>query len=165
MYLRVFHWAECKGIPPFSSLAEVATLEDTNGRPVTHLSQLWYACQHPGWIKCRECACLTCGECSKLNFPACELGFDRVGVVRTCQIKLANGAAVFEREAGNRGRACAMECIVGDLIGAECANKTEPYVVCQVTKAFSKWTGEDGHSWMGLIKEGDEYLTCHNFQK
>ena len=70
-----------------------------------------------------------------------------------------------EWETGNRGCAHATECVVGDLIGAECANKTEPCIVCQVTKAFSKWTGGNGNSWMGLIKEGDEYLTCCKYQK
>ena len=108
---------------------------------------------------------LTCNACSKLNFPACDFGLERVGTVKTCQIKLGSGSAVSERETGNRGRARAMECVVGDLIGAECANKTEPYIVCQVTKAFSKWAGGNGHSWMGLIKEGDEYLTCRKYQK
>jgi len=164
-YLRVFHWAEYKEIRPLSSLAEVKTLEDTNGKPVTRLSHLWYEYKNPGWIKCREYACLTCSACSKLNFPACDLGSERVGIVKTCQIKLASGATVSERETGNRGRARAMECVVGDLIGAECANKTEPYVVCQVAKAFSKWKGENGRSWMGVVKEGDEYLTCRKYQK
>ena len=58
-----------------------------------------------------------------------------------------------------------MECKVGDLIGAECAKETEPYIVCEVVSPFAKWKGRDGKSWMGRIVDGDEYITCRKYQQ
>jgi hypothetical protein len=88
-----------------------------------------------------------------------------VNTVRTCQIKLISGGTAVDRETGNRGRARALECKEGDLIGAECAMDTEPFIVCDVIGTFKKWTGESGRSWMGEIRDGDEYLTCRKWQK
>ena len=53
----------------------------------------------------------------------------------------------------------------GDLIGAECVNDTEPFIVCEVVKGFAVWKGEPSRSWMGMIKADDEYITCKKYER
>ena len=138
VFLRVYHWAENKEIPPLASLAEIKTLKDTAGNAVTQMGHLWIDVNNPGYIKTREYACLTCPQCIRLKFGKCTLGFARVNTLRTCQIKYENsGLLITERETGNRGRERALACALGDLIGAECADDMEPYIVCRVTGTFS----------------------------
>ena len=130
------------------------------------MGHLWFEYKQPGYIKTREYACLTCGECRKLNFACCLLGTARVNTVRKCEIRYENtGQQTQERETSNRGKERALQCQVGDLIGGECANKTDPYIVCSVVKRHAAWEGPPGRSWMGQIKEGDEYITCRKWQK
>ena len=164
-YLRVFHWAEYKAIPPLSSLAEIKTLKDELGKPVTQQGHLWIECKQPGSIKCREYACLTCESCSRLLFQQCKLGIHRVGVLHTCAIKTDSGALVVDRETGRMGLERAQTAVCGALIGAECANKTEPYIVCSVLEPLKIWVGPPGHSWMGQIREGDNFLKCQKYQR
>ena len=165
-YLRVFHWAEYKEIPPLSSLADIKTLLDTNGTAVTRIGHLWYEYKQPGFIKTREYACLTCSQCARLNFGSCALGFQRVGVLRTCPIKSAGtGGVMEERFTERRGIEMATKCKPGDLIGAECANKTEPYIISEVVKPLGCWSGPNGRSWMGQIKCNDQFLTCRKYQR
>jgi len=166
VFLRVYHWAENTEIPPLASLAEIKTLKDTAGNAVTQMGHLWIDVNNPGYIKTREYACLTCPQCIRLKFGKCTLGFARVNTLRTCQIKYENsGLLITERETGNRGRERALACALGDLIGAECADDMEPYIVCRVTGTLSIWQGAAASSWMGEIKANDEYFTCLKFQK
>lgn len=89
-----------------------------------------------------------------------------MNTVRTCQIRFEHsGGEVPSRETTRIGIERSQKAKVGDLIGAECANDTEPYIVCEVTQALQTWQGVDGWSWMGAIKAGDEYLTCVKYQK
>ena len=136
------------------------------GKPVTAMGHLWFEYKQPGYIKTREYACLTCGECSKLHFASCLLGTSRVNIVQKCESRYENsGQQTQDRETANRGKARALQCEAGQLIGGECANKTEPYIVCSVVKPYAVWEGAPGRSWMGQIKEGDEYVTCRKWQR
>ena len=89
----------------------------------------------------------------------------RVNTVRTCEIKFAAGGRLEEKETGRRGLQRSKEARQGDLIGAECANDTEPYVICEVLRELKVWTGAPGRSWMGTIKDGDEYLTLKKYER
>ena len=44
------------------------------------------------------------------------------------------------------------------VIGSECANETEPYIVSIALSAVKQWQGEDGTCWMGKITEGATLL-------
>jgi hypothetical protein len=46
----------------------------------------------------------------------------------------------------------------GMIIGSECANETEPYIVSIALSAVKQWQGEDGTCWMGKITEGATLL-------
>lgn len=164
--LRVYHYAESKLIPPLASLAEIKTVTDTCGNGVATMGHLWWEYRQPGWIKCREYACLTCINCRQQKFSSCVCGTARVNTVRTCQVKfLHSNKRVEEKETGKKGVERSRLAKPGDLIGAECANDTEPYIVCEVVRGFDTWTGEDGKSWMGKITAGDEYIVCNKYEK
>ena len=40
------------------------------------------------------------------------------------------------------------------MIGSECTNETEPYIVSLALAEQQVWEGADGKSWMGTITEG-----------
>ena len=70
-----------------------------------------------------------------------------------------------ERFTERRGIEMAAECKPGDLIGAECTNETEPYIISEVVKPLGCWSGPNGRSWMGQIKCNDQFLTCRKYQR
>lgn len=164
-YLRVYHYAEYNEIPPLAKLAEIKTLEDENRKPCTEVSHFWLETRQLDEIMCREYACLTCAKCSVLKFRHCELGWKRVGVLHTCLIRREHGGREEPRVTIATALEQAATVKEGDLIGAECANTTEPYIVARVTKALHKLGQVFKCPWMGTYEPNTPLLNCVKYEK
>jgi len=182
--LRVFHLVPYKEVPLLASLAEIKTLkDDATGKGVTEQCHLWWS-TCTGQIQCREYACLNCLKCAVLKFGSCEVNachgciacsqqnfamcqhkVQRTGAVHVCTVHRAAGGKEVPRLTQCRAEEMAATVKPGDLIGAECANSTEPFIVAEVMKGLAVWEGEPGRSWMGEIKEGLKYLTLRKYEK
>ena len=55
----------------------------------------------------------------------------------------------------NAGGERAKQVQAGLLIGSECTNETEPYIVSLALAPEQVWAGEDDTSWMGRITAGE----------
>ena len=129
-YYRMFHWMPAKNIRPLSSLAQVHTLSGS----VTMKSHFFRNCKHSLKVSVREIACLSCNQCSKHKYRQCEnAGFCGYMVER--DIKLKSNAREHAAETRNservqqEGRERARLVEPGMLVGSECNNETEPYII------------------------------------
>ena len=119
-----------KIIRPLSGLAEVDTL-DGNCASESHFSM-----NHDvvGSIKIWKAACLTCDGCKAYQYGQCK-NLQFCGSLLTNQIKLKSGgrdSAVETRyctglqESGDR---LASQVSAGTIVGPECTNEAEPYII------------------------------------
>jgi hypothetical protein len=59
----------------------------------------------------------------------------------------------------------AKEIEIGMVVGAECTNETEPFIVCAALSSERVWSGEDGSCWMGSISEGMQYIRARKYRR
>ena len=153
-----------KSIRPLSSLAEVESLTGA----VTMKSHFFMNIQKAGWIDVREVACLNCNHCSRHAYKRCEnVAF--CGQVEAREAAKKSGGREYAAEtrlSGNvqrHGLRRAKRVRAGMLIGSECANETEPYIVSVALDSEREWTEQDdsvraGTCWMGRITVGMPYV-------
>ena len=165
IFFREFHWATRADIPLLAATAEVETLKDENSKPCTEKSHLFYEDKEVDHIKCREYACLTCPECMKLQFHKCVLGWKRVGVTHRCQIRMKASYRDSERFTASAGLRMAADLQAGCIIGAECANTTEPYIIANTLSALQENLDGVRCHWMGAIEPGMPYIECKKYRR
>ena len=79
-------------------------------------------------------------------------------------VKLKSGARDHAAETRlcstvqRQGEERATQVREGMLVGSECANETEPYIVSMALTEEKVWEGEPGQSWMGTIKQGVSHI-------
>jgi hypothetical protein len=54
------------------------------------------------------------------------------------------------------GEALAAQVKAGTMVGSECTNETEPFIVSLALTEQQAWVGANGRSWMGTITAGGE---------
>ena len=88
-----------------------------------------------------------------------------MGPIQTSEIRFESGGRDrFGRSAiAGDERACRVK--KGDLIGAECINTNEPYIVWEALGPKAIWDGDDSRCWMGMIHKGEEYIACRKYDK
>ena len=59
----------------------------------------------------------------------------------------------------------AKEIEIGTVVGAECTNETEPFIVCAALSSERVWSGEDGPCWMGSISKGMQYIRARKYRR
>jgi hypothetical protein len=80
------------------------------------------------------------------------------------EVKLKSGgrdSAVETRYCGAlqaEGEALAALVKAGTMVGSECTNETEPYIVSLALTEQRVWAGADDKSWMGAITAGQFIL-------
>jgi hypothetical protein len=63
------------------------------------------------------------------------------------------------------GLARAAEVQANTMVGSECSNETEPYIISVALSSEQVWEGADGNSWMGTIKAGDKYIQATKLRR
>jgi hypothetical protein len=56
------------------------------------------------------------------------------------------------------GLARAAKVQANTMVGSECTNETEPYIISVALSSEQIWEGPDSRSWMGTIQAGDKYI-------
>jgi hypothetical protein len=144
-----------KSIRPLSAFAEVKTLDGS----ITMKSHFFSNCGQTGYIQVREIACLTCTSCQDHKYRQCE-NVSFCGGLLTKPVSLKRGGrdeAVETRycnQLKENGTELAKQVQPGTMVGSECTNETEPYIVSLALSAEKIWEGEPGKSWMGRIEAG-----------
>ena len=172
-YFRVFHWMPAKSIRPLSSLAEVNTLAGS----VTMKSHFFRNNKQTGSIDVREIACLNCSGCRHGKWRRCE-NTAYCGHMLTKPVTQKSGAREHAADTRSRRRTeqeegkvqqagldQAKEIEIGMVVGAECTNETEPFIVCAALSSERVWSGEDGSCWMGSISEGMQYIRARKYRR
>ena len=59
----------------------------------------------------------------------------------------------------------AKQVIAGMVVGAECTNEVEPFIICGALDKERVWSGEDGSCWMGAISGGIRYIRARKFKR
>ena len=155
IYMRAYHWMPAKSIRPLSAFAEVKTLDGS----ITMKSHFFSNCGQTGYIQVREIACLTCASCREHRYRLCK-NVSFCGGLLTKHVTLKSGGRdeVVETRYCNQlkenGVELAKQVEPGTMVGSECTNETEPYIVSLALSAEKVWEGEPGHSWMGRIIAG-----------
>ena len=107
----------------------------------------------------REIACLSCRQCSQHKYRQCE-NAAFCGYMVERDIKLKSKAREHAAETRNservqrEGKERAQSVKPGMLIGSECTNETEPYIISIALSGPMVWTGESETCWMGKISAG-----------
>lgn len=147
-----------KSIRPLASLAEINTL----GGSVTMKSHFFMNCGQVGMIKVREIACMSCDECRVFRYPRCaKTRF--CGPLLCQEVRQKSGArdsAIETRHCSaiqQAGRERAVQVLPGTMVGAECTDEAEPYIVSLALTVEKTWEGEPKSSWMGAIVAGHNY--------
>jgi hypothetical protein len=162
-----------KSIRPLSSLAEVNTLAGS----VTMKSHFFRNNKQTASIDVREIACLNCNSCRHGKYRRCEnVAF--CGHLLTKPVQQKSGAREHAAETRSKRRTEAEEeavqaeglerasqVVAGMVVGAECTNETEPFVVCVALDSERVWSGDDGSCWMGSISEGMRYIRARKYKK
>ena len=163
---RVKAVCAAKSIRPLSSFAEVKTLDGS----VTMKSHFFANCGQVGYIQVREIACLTCVGCREHKYGQCkEIPF--CGGLLTKPVQLQSGGRDENVETRHclrlqsAGRELPSQVQSGMMVGSECTNETEPYIVSLALNAQKVWEGEMGRSWMGTITAGDKYILARKLIK
>ena len=155
IYIRVFHWMEPKSIKPLKDLAEVNTLTGS----CTLESHFFINHGVVGSVKIRKIACLTCDGCKGYRYGQCR-NSPFCGPLLTKQIKLKSGgrdSAIETRHCTGlqeSGERLASQVSAGTIVGSECTNEAEPYIISLALAEEATWHGEDDTNWMGKIVEG-----------
>jgi hypothetical protein len=172
-YFRVFHWMPTKSIRPLSSFAEVVTLPGS----VTMKSHFFRNNKQPGSIDVREIACLNCSGCKCGKYRRCEnVAFCGHLLTKPVQQKSKAREHAAETRSKRRteqeeeavqaeGLERASQVAAGMVVGAECTNETEPFIVCEALDSEKVWSGEDGSCWMGSISEGMRYIRARKYKQ
>lgn len=155
IYCREYHWTESKAIRPLSTLAEVETLEGS----CTMSGHFFANCNEVGQIEVKKLSCLNCPGCKLHNYQQCEnTGMCGSIVKRPVTLKSqARDTAPETRHCEHlkaAGRQRAVKVEEGMLVGSECADDREPYIISLALSNQQSWQGPDDSSWMGRIKEG-----------
>jgi len=163
--VREYHYAARKDIPLLATTPEVHTLLNEEGKNCTEKSHLFYEDHDINNVRCREYACLTCEACMQLKFHQCALGWDKVGPIHRCKIRKVSGGLEYERVTNQAAREMAEQVAIGDILGSECTNTTEPYLISRALSALTP--NPDGISchWMGHIEAGTPYIKCKKYCK
>jgi hypothetical protein len=117
-----------------------------------------------GQIYVRRLACLNCSQCRQHRYRQCEHSRGRCGPLLLKPVKLKSGARDHAAETRlcstvqRQGEERATQVREGMLVGSECANETEPYIVSMALTEEKVWEGEPGQSWMGTIKQGVSHI-------
>lgn len=82
-----------------------------------------------------------------------------------CSIVREHGGSAEGRETKKLAMERAAKVQRGMLIGGECANKNEPYIICEAQSGVLTWQGDRGWSWMGEIKRGEKYIKCRKYER
>jgi len=172
-YFRVFHWMPAKSIMPLSTLAEVNTLAGS----ITSKTHFFRNNKQAGSIDVREIACLNCSGCKHGKWRQCE-NTAYCGHLLTKPVKQKSGAMEHAAETRSRRRTKeeeervqqddierARQVVAGMVVGAECTNETEPFVICEALDKERVWSGEDGSCWMGAISVDMQYIKPRKFKR
>jgi hypothetical protein len=139
-----------------SSLAEIDTLEGS----MTMESHFFMNCGQVGQIHVRKIACLNCENCRVQKYRQCR-NVPFCGGLLSKNVKHKSGARDHAAETRycsaiqDAGRALAVQVQAGTVIGSECVDEAEPYIVSLALTEEMTWEGVDGNSWMGAIVAGD----------
>jgi len=101
-----------------------------------------------------------------LNFSRCHLGALRVGAINRCRIHLESGGLCSEKVTAHESVEMAKSKVkIGSILGSECANSTEPYVISRaISEVKDNPEGTHCH-WMGAIEGGMPYIECKKYRK
>ena len=105
----------------------------------------------------------TITECCCRYDSCCNTSF--CGGLKWREVKLKSGArdvAVETRfcsQIQDAGLERAQSVQAGTMVGSECTNETEPYIISLGLTGEKVWMGEPGRSWMGSITAGEKYIT------
>ena len=98
------------------------------------------------------------------RFVKCNTRF--CGPLLTREVKLKSGGRDVSAETRHcssiqqAGEERAAQVQPGTMVGSECTNETEPYIVSIALTAQMVWEGPDDTSWMGTITEGCRIELC-----
>lgn len=148
------------------------------GSGITDISHFFAGDAYVGFLNVRPVACLNCSGCCNGNFTAANCENRRsCGEVERPPVLLKSGAredtAQTRYSVTENGKKVAMAVRDGEIVGAECANETEPYILFkalgvayEVTEdEYAKKTGEYKHNWMGEVKPGDWVIKGLKFDR
>ena len=160
-----------KSIRPLSSLAEVETLKGS----VTMKSHFFGNNKQTGWIDVREIACLNCNGCRQYKYRQCENAAFCGHVRARAMVEKRGGREhAAETRLSHRvqqdGLRRAKRVQAGMLIGSECTNEAEPYIVSVALDSERVWTDRDASiradsCWMGRITVGMPFIRARKCQK
>ena len=120
-------------------------------------------------VDVKEIACLNCPQCRHYRYRQCE-NVDFCGhlIRRRMRLKSNGSDQVAETRhctaIQDAGRERAARVQPGMVVGSECANEGEPYIVSLALTAEAEWVGPDGESWMGKVSAGEKYVRCRKFR-
>lgn len=161
IYCRVYHWMPSKSIRPLSTLAEVETLSGS----CTLESHFFANAQDCRKIYVRKLACFNCSSCRQHRYRQCTHSQGRCGSLLEKNVNLKSGARDHAAETRHStavkeaGLAKAKLVKEGMLVGSECANETEPYIVSIALTEEQVWDGGLlDKTWMGSIKPGNDWV-------
>ena len=138
------------------------------GKGLTDCSHFFAGDKRVGFLNVRKVACLNCAACCTGNFSAehCE-NRKMCGEIYRPQVHLASGAREDAPQTRysvtENGKKLAQAVRVNEIVGAECANETEPYILFKAlttayevtTVMYSSMKLEYKHNWMGEVLPGD----------
>ena len=157
IYCRVYHWMPSKKIRPLCTLAEVETLPGS----CTMESHFFANAQDCSKIYVKRLACFNCNSCRCHRYRQCEHSQGRCGSLLSKPVNMKSGARDHAAETRNStrikeaGEAKAKLIKVGMLIGSECDNESEPYIISIAVTEEKEWRGGLlDRTWMGKIKDG-----------
>ena len=141
------------------------------GKPLTDRSHFFACDKYVGFLNVRDVACLNCAACSQGDFfvdraSRCE-NKHMCGEVSRAPVQLASGAREdtpkTRYSVSNEGLKLAKAVKIDEIVGAECANETEPYILFKAlsesyevtAEAYNNMQLEYKHNWMGEVCVGD----------